>query len=56
MFEEYRAAGAGVVCVSDVDVMAAVVIICIANVVPSGCVGGPSLSDLRSNVGFYLAS
>ncbi len=43
MFEEHSVAGAGVPSVVDVDLVAAVVILCIANVETNGCVRSPHL-------------
>ncbi len=44
MFEEHSVAGASVPSVVDVDLVAAVVIPCIANVETTGCVGLPRLA------------
>ncbi len=44
MFEEHSVAGAGVPSVVDVDLVAAIVIPCIANVESTGCVGSPRLT------------
>jgi len=41
VFEEYQTAGSRAIGVRDVNVVAAVVFMCIAHVVPSGRVGGP---------------
>ncbi len=44
MFEEHSVAGAGVPSVVDVDLLAAVVIPCIADVETTGCVRSPRLA------------
>jgi hypothetical protein len=44
VFEEHSVAGAGVPSVVDVDLVAAIVIPCIANVESTGCVGSPRLT------------
>jgi hypothetical protein len=45
VFEEHSVAGAGVSSVIDVDLVAAVVIPCIANLESTACVGSPRLTD-----------
>jgi hypothetical protein len=44
VFEEHSVAGAGVPSAVDIDLVAAVVIPCIANVELTCCVGRPSLA------------
>jgi hypothetical protein len=44
VFEEHSVAGAGVPSAVDIDLVAVVVIPCIANVEPTGCVECPHLA------------
>ncbi len=50
MFEKYSVAVAGVLSVIDVDLVAAVVIPCVANVETTGCVGSPCFGDCRNKM------
>ena len=56
MLEKYRAADLCTFGVADVDVVATIVLRSIADVVATGRVWRPGLSNLRDDMGFNLAS
>ncbi len=56
MFEEHSVAGAGVPSVVDVDLVAAVVITCVANGETTGCVWCPRLIRSAKQDDIYGAS
>ncbi len=56
MFEEHSVAGAGVPSVIDVDLVATVVIPCIANVETTGCVWRPRFAVWRDKMHLDFAS
>ncbi len=55
MFEEHGVAGAGMLCVVDVYLVAAIMVPCISNVETAGCVRCPCLTDCWDKMGLNLA-
>ncbi len=55
MFEEHGVAGAGMLGVVDVYLMAAIMVPCISNVETAGCVQCPCLADRWDKMGLNLA-
>ena len=55
MFEKHSVAGAGMLGVIDVYLLAAIMVPCISNVEPAGCVRSPCLTDCWDKMGLDLA-
>ena len=55
MFEKHSVAGAGMLGVIDVYLLAAIMVPCISNVEPAGCVRSPCLTDRWDKMGLDLA-
>ena len=55
MFEKHSVAGAGMLGVVDVYLLAVIMVPCISNVEPAGCVRSPCLTDRWDKMGLDLA-